>query len=81
MNNYRMPYLFILTDEELSLLFTAYRTICHVATTAQERNNIRILDDEFRSGAKFRADEVTREAERREQQFGFQIPLIDEFEG
>lgn len=66
MEKYKMPYLFIFTDEELTELWSAYIRIAGVMRKFQDRTKIAVLDDEVRAGAHFRAREIEAECRRRE---------------
>ena len=66
MKNYEMPYLFLLSDEELLDLWTSYSRIAGVVRCFQDRTGLAILDEEVRAGAHFRAKAIVAEAQRRE---------------
>jgi len=53
MKQYEMPYSFLFTDEELTDLWSYYRSIHQIIRCVEERYHIAITDMEVHSGAHF----------------------------
>ncbi len=78
MEQYKMPFLLIFSNEELAQLWRAYHEIDKIVSAAQERSRTVILDDEVSSGAHFRKLRVVEEMRKREKQGRAKFVINDE---